>query len=818
MYPCFFTVFTICIAKTETFVKSFPAHMVIYTIFLILLWCCNCQAQNNDVYPLLAEFIIACFANETQTTKQGAYDSQSRRHQDETSIEHPLLGWYRGYTPRKYLDVMPHIIQQLRLLWLPYTVNLLFRDVWQQTDMLVDTSTLQPTERRDTRSSASDTTDQIKRKNGSQKASWWSLPTQKLRHMFRLSMMSASSQKFVDAEASIRVAEICKVFKALYRTMRTVRQEILGSLTFSTDLVPRLWTFLHLIGPKGNMQIFLVSSGDFDKEPLLDCLHVCCDTTYVLLTIVEDDEILDQHGNSPLSAEHLKLISSFLNKFILNMIWHRGYACEKGVTKYTQTTIKTNTLVQSCIRLLQLIRALDGRHNFTSPGHWQLREAKTLDLASRYYEEATGTSSNNRATTLLSALPHLLSFHDRVKLLRKLLQYREQHYLSGLPQYRSESVMKIRRSAILTDGFREVMTMGPDGLRESVRVVFVDEHGLPEAGIDERGLFKEFLEETLQEGFNPEFGLFRTTSEGNMLYPSSSSNVHENHLALFEFLGRMVGRMLCDGMVVDLPLAPFFGANVLGINNTLHDLPLLDAELARSLYFVKTYDGDVEELCLTFAVDEEVFGHHITVPLLPGGTAVSVTNSNRFLYVYLLADYRLNKQLSKQAAAFSRGLQHMVPRQWLRFFSPDEVQRLVSGDNAPVNIEDLKQNTQYVGGYTAGHRTVRWFWEIIQNDLSTSEQQQLLRFVTSCSRPPVLGFGTLNPKFTIRCMSDGESENEISARNFVSNLFFRGKSSDRLPTASTCFNMLKLPPYQSKRVLREKLRLAISHNSGFHLI
>ena len=39
----------------------------------------------------------------------------------------------------------------------------------------------------------------------------------------------------------------------------------------------------------------------------------------------------------------------------------------------------------------------------------------------------------------------------------------------------------------------------------------------------------------------------------------------------------------------------------------------------------------------------------------------------------------------------------------------------------------------------------------------------------------------------------------------------------RLPTASTCFNLLKLPNYQKKATLREKLRYAIKCNTGFEL-
>lgn len=39
----------------------------------------------------------------------------------------------------------------------------------------------------------------------------------------------------------------------------------------------------------------------------------------------------------------------------------------------------------------------------------------------------------------------------------------------------------------------------------------------------------------------------------------------------------------------------------------------------------------------------------------------------------------------------------------------------------------------------------------------------------------------------------------------------------RLPTSSTCFNLLKLPNYSKKSILREKLRYAISMNTGFEL-
>ena len=45
----------------------------------------------------------------------------------------------------------------------------------------------------------------------------------------------------------------------------------------------------------------------------------------------------------------------------------------------------------------------------------------------------------------------------------------------------------------------------------------------------------------------------------------------------------------------------------------------------------------------------------------------------------------------------------------------------------------------------------------------------------------------------------------------------RRSTPHRLPTASTCFNLLKLPNYPSKDVLKDKLKQAIANNTGFEL-
>ena len=43
-----------------------------------------------------------------------------------------------------------------------------------------------------------------------------------------------------------------------------------------------------------------------------------------------------------------------------------------------------------------------------------------------------------------------------------------------------------------------------------------------------------------------------------------------------------------------------------------------------------------------------------------------------------------------------------------------------------------------------------------------------------------------------------------------------GPGDERLPTASTCFNLLKVPEYSSKATLEERLHIALHYGSeGF---
>jgi ubiquitin-protein ligase E3 C len=261
----------------------------------------------------------------------------------------------------------------------------------------------------------------------------------------------------------------------------------------------------------------------------------------------------------------------------------------------------------------------------------------------------------------------------------------------------------------------------------------------------------------------------------------------------------MIGKALYDGIQFDAQFALFFLRSCVGHQNYLDDLQGLDAQIYSSLMKLKsmTDPEEIESMGLTFAVDTRVYGSVRSVELVPGGASLAVTSENKMRFLYLMSDWYLNKQMARQANAFQRGMWSLVPPQWLRMFAADELRLLLSG-SPRVNLADLQAHTTYSSGYSANHEVIQWFWSILHE--ATPEQIGLfLRFCTSCSRAPLLGFGFLQPGFCIQRVNADEHE-------------------QNLPTAATCMNLLRLPRYGSRERLKEKLLYAITAAStGFGL-
>lgn len=104
------------------------------------------------------------------------------------------------------------------------------------------------------------------------------------------------------------------------------------------------------------------------------------------------------------------------------------------------------------------------------------------------------------------------------------------------------------------------------------------------------------------------------------------------------------------------------------------------------------------------------------------------------------------------------------------------------------------------GGYHEEHPVICLLWSVLRS-LDAPEQRRFLKFVTSCSRPPLLGFNALEPRLCVQ----------------LAGAVLDPGATARLPTAATCMNLLKLPPYRTAEEMRAKLLYAINAGAGFEL-
>ncbi|CAH8617481.1 unnamed protein product [Heterobilharzia americana] len=414
------------------------------------------------------------------------------------------------------------------------------------------------------------------------------------------------------------------------------------------------------------------------------------------------------------------------------------------------------------------------------------------------YGLRTFTSSNRelRLLLLFKELPFIIPFEKRVKLFRILVND-SQISINRATNLLDESEVSIvvRRTHLYEDAFEKLSKRSEPNLLPRLKVQFLNQVGLAELGIDCGGLSREFLTEIIRTGFDPNRGFFIYASDKTVYPNPQAAAITPNYLDHYFFLGRILAKAIYDGMLVELHFAYFFLAKIVsrsGGGLCFDYLYSLDPQLYKHLLFLKNYQGNVRDLSLDFTMTQSIFGLSEVVELKPDGKLIAVTEENRIEYIHLVADYKLNKMIYPHVKAFIMGLNDIIPINWLRLFDAEELQTLISGADSVIDVNDLKQHTLYVGNSLAYTETVDSFWHVLQN-FSEADKRSFLRFVTACSRPPMFGFRELQPPFSLQITDDIE----------------------RLPTASTCMNLLRLPDFRNAEIIRDRLLYALNANAGF---
>ncbi|TYZ61402.1 hypothetical protein PybrP1_002649 [[Pythium] brassicae (nom. inval.)] len=194
---------------------------------------------------------------------------------------------------------------------------------------------------------------------------------------------------------------------------------------------------------------------------------------------------------------------------------------------------------------------------------------------------------------------HNLPFSDKIRWFST-----EIHRL-WLPWESGHAELVVRRDHLLQDSFELVRAMKPYQLRQRWRVVFAGEPAL-----DAGGVMREWFTLLFAELFEPNFGLFVSTVGDERSYWINTYAPElrgADHLAYFEFAGRLLGKAILEEHLVTVHLALPFLKHILGVPISFSDLQFLDDEIYNSAVTVQQID-DIEPLCLDFTVTRIVRG------------------------------------------------------------------------------------------------------------------------------------------------------------------------------------------------------------------
>ncbi|KAG7835126.1 hypothetical protein KL943_002441 [Ogataea angusta] len=569
---------------------------------------------------------------------------------------------------------------------------------------------------------------------------------------------------------------------------------------------------------------------------------------YGYLLCVSNDANLFNQGR--LDKDNYLYFVKFLRSFSL------FYVLGRRIVQYADLSVSEAKILAfykniglTTLKLLKQIYLRDLRMNLTDENFWLLKDpvfsmrnvSKLVPLLEMEDDEDEAGDEDGKLSLpagvlqasntqlqdnllILMYLPFMIPFDTRAELFRQLIE-KDKSQITGIFSPKIQGV--VSRENVLFDAFEQFGELRGQQFKLPLSVEFINQFGEKEAGIDGGGLTKELLTSIVDSAFyvsssnadknggmrffnatsnfqlypNPDYFLKLKLQQQNPSYDFSSEE-KAFHLQMLRFLGMVIGKCLYENVLTDIQFAPFFLSRWTNTPSfqqkvSFDDLKIYDSELHGNLSkLLKLSEHEIDELDLNFTISEKLqdSSEVVTIDLLPGGRKMKVSQQNKLQYVYCVAKFKMDQSIAIQSKYFIEGLSQIIKPKWLLFFNAYELAKLISGGEKEIDIDDLRRNTA-LGGYSMRDQTIVDLFELLE-EFDNNMRSKFLKFVTSSSREPLLGFKELNPKFGIR-----NSGTDIS----------------RLPTASTCVNLLKLPDYRNKRLLKEKLLYSINSHAGFDL-
>jgi E3 ubiquitin-protein ligase HUWE1 len=249
--------------------------------------------------------------------------------------------------------------------------------------------------------------------------------------------------------------------------------------------------------------------------------------------------------------------------------------------------------------------------------------------------------------SLLVKNPKVLEFDNKRNYFTRSIHNRNNQTRQSFPPLQ----LSVRREQVFLDSFKSLYFKSGDEMKfGKLSIRF---HG--EEGVDAGGVTREWFQVLSRQMFDPGYALFiPVSSDRTTFHPNHMSSINPEHLLFFKFIGRVIGKALYEGRVLDCHFSRAVYKRILGKSVSVKDMESLDPEYYKSLVWM--LENDITDIMTeTFSVDNDKFGVIETVDLIENGRNILVTQENKQEYIRLIVEFKLIGSVQEQLNEFLKG-------------------------------------------------------------------------------------------------------------------------------------------------------------------
>lgn len=250
--------------------------------------------------------------------------------------------------------------------------------------------------------------------------------------------------------------------------------------------------------------------------------------------------------------------------------------------------------------------------------------------------------------------------------------------------------LQVRREQVFHDSFKSLYFKSGDEMKfGKLSIRF---HG--EEGVDAGGVTREWFQVLARQMFDPNYALFvPVSSDRTTFHPNKLSGINDEHLMFFKFIGRIIGKALFEGRLLDCYFSRAVYKRILGKPVSVKDMESFDPDYYKSLSWM--LQNDITDIITEmFSVEDDEFGVIKIHDLVENGRNIPVTEENKHDYVRLVVEHKLLSSVKEQMEHFLKGKIQGTLYQFLRIML---IYKQASTRSSPLNSlpSSMSRNWNY---------------------------------------------------------------------------------------------------------------------------